>query len=233
MVGTGIDVGGQSDAAGAGCVRRGGRGFLPRRRPDRGRPPRGASIRRRNRSKASTGQGASRLDAYERHGRRRSLHRSRNGKTVCAAFYGHPGIFVYRPVARQWPVPAPRAFTRWMLPGISSLDCLFADLGIDPAETGVPGPTCQRLPRANRVHPDPSIAAGAPADQRHRRAGGHVEAAGLVRPDGAGRVPARSSTRPEHDVIAYEASPFPSWSPLVVDARASRRTDECRSDAPG
>lgn len=50
---------------------------------------------------------------------------------VCAAFYGHPGVFVTashsaidRARAEGWPAE--------MLPGVSSLDCLFADLGLDP-----------------------------------------------------------------------------------------------------
>jgi uncharacterized protein YabN with tetrapyrrole methylase and pyrophosphatase domain len=54
---------------------------------------------------------------------------------VCAVFYGHPGIFVYSShesirIARQEGYPAR------MLPAPSSEDCLFADLGIDPAEHG-------------------------------------------------------------------------------------------------
>ncbi|MBV8170417.1 MAG: hypothetical protein JO219_00640 [Candidatus Eremiobacteraeota bacterium] len=60
----------------------------------------------------------------------------RQGKKVCVAVYGHPGIFAY-PMhvaikrAREERIPAS------MLPAVSSIDCLIADLGLDPAETGL------------------------------------------------------------------------------------------------
>lgn len=59
----------------------------------------------------------------------------RAGKKVCAAFYGHPGIFAWSPHAvirraREEGYPA------IMEPGISSEDCLYADLGIDPGSYG-------------------------------------------------------------------------------------------------
>jgi precorrin-4 methylase len=65
----------------------------------------------------------------------RMLDEAKRGLNVCAAFYGHPGVFV---------LPAHEAIRRareagisaTMLPGISAEDCLFADLGIDPALPG-------------------------------------------------------------------------------------------------
>jgi len=59
----------------------------------------------------------------------------RKGFAVCAAFYGHPGVFcspghAAMRRARREGVPAR------MLPAISSLDCLFADLGVDPGAEG-------------------------------------------------------------------------------------------------
>src|SRR5947209_10731330 len=59
----------------------------------------------------------------------------RKGLQVCAVFYGHPGVFVYSSheairLARQ------EGFTATMLPATSAEDCLFADLGIDPAGSG-------------------------------------------------------------------------------------------------
>ena len=57
------------------------------------------------------------------------------GKKVCVAFYGHPGVFV---------TPSHEAIRRVqalgleakMLPGVSAEDCLIADLGIDPSRFG-------------------------------------------------------------------------------------------------
>jgi uncharacterized protein YabN with tetrapyrrole methylase and pyrophosphatase domain len=59
----------------------------------------------------------------------------RQGKRVCAAFYGHPGILVdpshlAMRQARQEGYPAR------MLPGISAEDCLWVDLGLDPSDHG-------------------------------------------------------------------------------------------------
>jgi precorrin-3B methylase len=59
----------------------------------------------------------------------------RAGLRVTVVFYGHPGVFVYSSHAairraRQ------EGFRARMLPGVSAEDCLFADLGIDPASAG-------------------------------------------------------------------------------------------------
>lgn len=60
------------------------------------------------------------------------LHR---GLRVCAVFYGHPGVLTRASheaiqAARDAGLPAQ------MLPGVSALDCLYADLGIDPGQAG-------------------------------------------------------------------------------------------------
>ena len=54
---------------------------------------------------------------------------------VCAVFYGHPGVFVY-PSHEAIKQARLEGYSAKMLPGISAEDCLFADLGIDPAMTG-------------------------------------------------------------------------------------------------
>ena len=59
----------------------------------------------------------------------------RAGRRVCVAFYGHPGVFVtpsHDAVRRA----REEGFASRMLPAISAEDCLFADLGIDPARCG-------------------------------------------------------------------------------------------------
>jgi len=59
----------------------------------------------------------------------------RAGKTVCGAFYGHPGVFAQAPhkAVEQARLEGHAAV---MEPGISAEDCLYADLGIDPGRTG-------------------------------------------------------------------------------------------------
>jgi uncharacterized protein YabN with tetrapyrrole methylase and pyrophosphatase domain len=54
--------------------------------------------------------------------------------TVCA-FYGHPGVMAF-PSHESIRRARAEGFKARMLPGISAEDCLFADLGIDPATHG-------------------------------------------------------------------------------------------------
>lgn len=59
----------------------------------------------------------------------------RQGFAVCAAFYGHPGVFVFpshvalRRARRE-------GYKARMLAGVSAEDCLFCDLNIDPGSVG-------------------------------------------------------------------------------------------------
>lgn len=56
-------------------------------------------------------------------------------KRVCAVFYGHPGVFstpAHEAVRRA----RREGFSARMLAGVSFLDCLFADLGVDPGHEG-------------------------------------------------------------------------------------------------
>jgi Tetrapyrrole (Corrin/Porphyrin) Methylases len=59
----------------------------------------------------------------------------RAGENVCAAFYGHPGVFVY-PSHEAVKHAKAEGYHAIMLPGISAEDCLFADLGVDPGSSG-------------------------------------------------------------------------------------------------
>jgi precorrin-6B methylase 1 len=59
----------------------------------------------------------------------------RAGKRVCGVFYGHPGVFAWAP-HRAIKVAREEGYAAHMEPGISSEDCLYADLGIDPGKVG-------------------------------------------------------------------------------------------------
>jgi uncharacterized protein YabN with tetrapyrrole methylase and pyrophosphatase domain len=59
----------------------------------------------------------------------------RKGKTVCAVFYGHPGVFVSPSHAAIRQARAEGHEAR-MLPAISAEDCLWPDLGVDPGVHG-------------------------------------------------------------------------------------------------
>jgi precorrin-2 methylase len=58
------------------------------------------------------------------------------GKRVCLVMYGHPGFYgtaAHEVVRRVRALGLPAR----MLPAVSALDCLFADLGLDPAKGGL------------------------------------------------------------------------------------------------
>ena len=88
-------------------------------------------------------EGAPHRAAYERMAEA-ILEPVRAGKRVCAAFYGHPGVFV---LPSHDAIRRARAegFDATMLPGVSAEDCLVADLGVDPAAHGLPKLRGERL----------------------------------------------------------------------------------------
>lgn len=57
------------------------------------------------------------------------------GRSVCAAFYGHPGVFAQVPHSAIKQLRA-AGFEASMEPAVSAEDCLYADLGIDPGTVG-------------------------------------------------------------------------------------------------
>ena len=59
----------------------------------------------------------------------------KKGQRVCAAFYGHPGVFVM-PSHKVIEQLLAEGYQAKMEPGISAEDCLVADLGLDPGRTG-------------------------------------------------------------------------------------------------
>jgi len=80
-------------------------------------------------------EGRQRIHAYEamiQH----ILRLVRSGKLTVGAFYGHPGVFAY-PSHESIRRLRAEGFAARMLPGISAEDCMFADLGVDPAVGGM------------------------------------------------------------------------------------------------
>jgi len=147
----------------------------------------------------------------------RILAAVREGREVCAAFYGHPGVFVdpsHDAVTRA----RAEGFEARMLPGISAEDCLFADLGIDPAEFG-----CQAFEATSflfyRREWDPAASlilwqVGVVGDHTLKRREPAPEAVAALRDKLLARYP------PQHQVAIYEAATSPfvdsrnEWMPL-------------------
>ena len=63
------------------------------------------------------------------------LYPVREGKLVCGVFYGHPGLFV-TPTHKAIEIARAEGYPAFMLPGVSAVDCLYADVGFDPAVAG-------------------------------------------------------------------------------------------------
>lgn len=157
-------------------------------------------------------EGKPRVDVYAEMVER-ILAPVRQGRRVCAAFYGHPGVFSQpgHEAARRARIEGHAAK---MLPGISVTDSLFADLGVDPANDG-----CQVFEATDflirRRAFDASSAlillqvgsiaiSGCRAD-----AGGNVDGLEVLAEVLQERYPA------DHQVVVYKASPFPICDPVI------------------
>jgi hypothetical protein len=80
------------------------------------------------------GQGKPRIQTYNEMVER-ILECVRSGMLTCLASYGHPGVFVH-PSHESIRRARSEGFVAKMLPGVSSEDCLFADLCVDPGTGG-------------------------------------------------------------------------------------------------
>jgi hypothetical protein len=163
------------------------------------------------------GDGKERLETYEGMADE-ILAPLRRGRDVCAAFYGHPGIYVY-PARVALERASAEGFTARMFPGVSSLDCLFADLGLDPAVTGCQIQHATEL-LVRRIEPDLAallvlLQIGVIGQTAHHD-----------RPDWS-KLPVlveylTEFYPPGHEVIAYAASPYPLARPVVKRAPLER-----------
>src|SRR3989442_6105287 len=150
--------------------------------------------------------GTTRRDAYEAM-TEEILRHVREGRKVCAAFYGHPGVFV-APSHEAIRRARAEGFAARMLPGISAEDCLFADLGVDPSRSG-----CQSyeatdfLVHARHIDPTAALVLWQIGTV------GSVAAAAEAQPTGLTVLVETLLVHysPEHEVTLYEASPYPGF----------------------
>ena len=154
--------------------------------------------------------GDDRTTAYERMADE-ILAEVRNGRRVCVALYGHPGVFV-TPSHEAMRRARAEGFRARMLPGISAEDCLFADLGIDPSASG-----CQSFEATDFL--------------LHGRVFDPTSALVVWQIGTVGSVAAATEKQPtglpilvevllehypaDHEVVVYEASPYPGFQPLA------------------
>ena len=136
---------------------------------------------------------------------------SAGNKTV-AAFYGHPGVFAY-PSHESIRRARAGGYPAQMLPGISAEDCLFADLGVDPAIGG-----CQSyeatdfLLNYRLIDPSSQLILwqiGTLGDWTYKTQRYDLRAFPLL-------VQRLAEVYPiAHDVTVYEAAVFPGCQPMV------------------
>jgi uncharacterized protein YabN with tetrapyrrole methylase and pyrophosphatase domain len=136
----------------------------------------------------------------------------REGKAVCAAFYGHPGVFAY-PSHESIRRARREGYSAQMLPGVSAEDCLFADLGVDPAIGGCQSYEATDFVMNGRIC-DPSSQlvlwqVGALGDWTYRRDGYNLRAFPLLLQRLLELHP------PFHEVVIYEAAVFPGCQPRI------------------
>ncbi len=135
----------------------------------------------------------------------------RAGSRVCAAFYGHPGVFVY-PSHEAIRLARKAGYEARMLPGISTEDCLFADLGVDPARSG-----CQSFEATDfvifRRKFDPSSSlllwqAGVIGSMVYRPRNVTFGLRALAKY-------LAGFYGGQHEVVLYEATPLPLFEPVI------------------
>lgn len=149
-------------------------------------------------------QGVQRQEIYDRI-TEEIIAEVRRGQAVCAAFYGHPGIFVY-PSHEAVRRARAEGHPARMLPAVSAEDCLFADLEVDPGEAG-----CQSyeatdfLIRRREVDPTAALILWQVAVI------GEAVYSTTLRKDGLALLAEylRTWYEGEHVVTLYEASPYP------------------------
>ena len=136
----------------------------------------------------------------------------RRGSRVCAAFYGHPGVFV-TPSHEAVRQARAEGYPARMLPAISAESCLVADLGVDPGEHGWQSyEATQLLLHGYLLDPTAALVIW------------QVDAVGKLdwslapEPLGLHLLGERLAELypPEHGVVFYRASLYPIARPVVV-----------------
>jgi precorrin-6B methylase 1 len=158
------------------------------------------------------GEGVQRKQSYEAMVQH-ILSCVRAGQETCVAFYGHPGVFAY-PSHESIRRARLEGYSARMLPGISAEDCLFADLGVDPAVNG-----CQTFEASDFLFHDRTIdtssqlvlwQVGVVGDWTYKSNGYDLSAFPLL----ISRL--CQFYHPSHEVYIYEAAVLPGLPPVIT-----------------
>lgn len=162
------------------------------------------------------GEGKPRSETYEEMVER-MLAPVRQGRRVCAVFYGHPGVFAM-PAHEAIRRARKEGYAAVMLPGISAEDCLIADVGLDPGANG-----CQSfeatdfLVRRRRFDPSSALllwqVGGIGVSDFRREANWNPEGVAFL----AQRL--TEIYGDDHEVVVYEAAVYPIADPKIHRCR--------------
>ena len=149
----------------------------------------------------------------------RIIERVRAGQRVCAAFYGHPGVFcttAHSAIRRA----REEGYPAWLLPAVSAEDCLFADLGIEPGlgcQTYSATGFLDRAPRWDRSTALILFRLNLVGD--HTNAGPRPGALASLRDRLVSAYPS------DHPVCGYRAAMYPGCPPIVQETTLDRLAD--------
>lgn len=149
------------------------------------------------------------------------LERVRSGEHVCTITYGNPAVFdqsSHEAVRRA----RAEGFPAQILPAISAMDCLFVDLELDPGKQGLQCFDATDF-LALRKEPDTTV----PLVLWQISVVGDTVTSGTVNRDGLGLLAERLAELygEDHEVVVYEATPFPVGRPLIERCPVSALPD--------
>jgi hypothetical protein len=151
----------------------------------------------------------------------RILYFVRKNLHVCAAFYGHPGIFV-SPSNISLRVAREEGYKAQMMPGISAIDSLFCDLGLDPFRGTQIFESTSLLIRARKI--DTScfvilLQVASVGDLGFRAAGFDKRNLPVLIEHLLGLY------GPEHEIFIYQAAHYPVCRPVIQKVPISKICD--------
>jgi uncharacterized protein YabN with tetrapyrrole methylase and pyrophosphatase domain len=139
----------------------------------------------------------------------------RRGRDVCMVTYGNPAVFddsCHEAVRRA----REEGYRAEMLPAISAIDCLFVDLDIDPGRGGL-----QLFEATEYLNSERTPETGVPLVLWQISVIGASRTTDTVDREGLRRLAARLSDLygEDHEVIVYEATPFPVGRSTIEHVR--------------
>jgi hypothetical protein len=150
------------------------------------------------------------------------LYFVREGRRVVAVYYGHPGIFVLS-THRAIQIARREGHRAVMRAGISALDTLCADLGVDPSHPGMQTfEATDMLIRRRRLDTSVHLVlwqVGLIGELGYRRQGFFNRGFSLLLDY------LEASHGPDHEVINYTGSRYPGIDPVIVRHTVSSLRD--------